>query len=73
MDLCGPLTTSESCVRLVEEKLAKSFDAGIRRICLVMPPDMSAKDFDVDKAKRRYRNYPAYGLGLLAQNQEMFS
>ena len=36
-------------------------------------PNMSAKDFDVDKAKRRYRNYPAYGLGLLATKLEMFS
>ena len=41
----------------------------IRRVLLVNPPDADATLFRSDTARRkRYHNYPPYGLGLIAEN-----
>lgn len=41
----------------------------IKRVLLVNPPDVPASMFQYDAAKRRkYSNYPPYGLAVLAQN-----
>lgn len=54
-------------IQLVLDEIYDSFPKGISRILLVMPPDMSSSEFDISLAKRgRYRNYAAYGLGILA-------
>lgn len=40
----------------------------IRRVLLISPPDMDASLFRVDTARRRrYANFPPYGLAILAQ------
>ena len=73
VDLCDNLATRKECIRLVESKLDTSFNTVVKKLFLVMPPDMTGKDFDVEKARRRrYRNYPAYGLGLLAAKIRQF-
>jgi len=58
-----------------DENAARSFltrrFAGrpIQRVLLVNPPDGTSELFRIDTAKRRrYANYPPYGLGLIAQN-----
>jgi len=50
--------------------LDKAFPEGaIRRVLLVTPPDGSAELFRPATAhRRRYPNYPAYGLGVIAQH-----
>jgi len=55
--------------KLAEEFLLEKFPNGIKKILLITPPDGTDDLFQIDTAKRiRYPNYPAYGLGLLAQN-----
>lgn len=50
--------------------LDRAFPRGeIRRVLLVTPPDGSAELFRPSTARRRrYPNYPAYGLGVIAQH-----
>lgn len=57
------------------EKQARDFldrlfpDRAIRRVLLVTPPDGTAELFRPATAlRRRYPNYPAYGLGIIAQH-----
>lgn len=41
----------------------------IRKVLLVNPPDGTSELFRLDTAKRRrYPNYPPYGIGIIAQN-----
>ena len=48
--------------------LKKKFPYGLKKVLLVTPPDGTEDLFQISTAKRRrYSNYPAYGLGLLAQ------
>lgn len=47
--------------------IRRAFPNGIKRILLVMPPDMISEQFEFAAGKRgRYRNYPPYGPSLLA-------
>jgi len=47
---------------------AKFSSRCIKRVLFVNPPDGTSEIFQVSKAKRRrYTNYPPYGLGILAQ------
>lgn len=52
-----------------EQWIAAKFPARqIRRVLFVNPPDGTTELFQIAKAKRRrYTNYPPYGLGVLAQ------
>lgn len=52
-----------------EKLLDRLFPARqIRRVLLVTPPDSSAEIFKISTAKRkRYTNYPPYGLAVLAE------
>jgi radical SAM superfamily enzyme YgiQ (UPF0313 family) len=51
-----------------ERFLKACFPEGIRRVLLVNPPDGTKDLFRLGTARRRrYPNYPPYGLGVLAQ------
>jgi len=54
----------------VREFLTRRFAGrGIARVLLVNPPDGTSDLFRIDTARRRrYANYPPYGLGIIAQN-----
>lgn len=54
----------------IREFLARSFPSGrIQRVLLITPPDGEAELFRIPTAKRRrYPNYPPYGLAVLATN-----
>ena len=53
----------------IERLLDRLFPTrNIRRILLITPPDAEASNFRYDTAKRRrYPNYPPYGLAVIAQ------
>lgn len=63
---------NEETLDLVDLKISKNFikkkfPNGIKKVLLITPPDGTQDLFQYDTAKRkRYPNYPAYGLGLLA-------
>ena len=65
-----PAPLGESNYPEVESYLERLFSARkITRVMLILPPDGEASNFRYDTAKRRrYPNYPAYGLAVLAQN-----
>lgn len=47
--------------------ISRLFPAGIRRVLLVVPPDVDSGTFNYTLCRLgRYANYPAYGLGILA-------
>ena len=55
--------------RLSINFIKRKFPNKIKKILLITPPDGTEDLFQIGTAKRRrYPNYPAYGLGLLAQN-----
>jgi radical SAM superfamily enzyme YgiQ (UPF0313 family) len=60
----------EETVARVRAFLDRTFPRGeIRRVLLVTPPDGTAELFRTATARRRrYPNYPAYGLGVIAQH-----
>ena len=51
------------------EATAKAlFQRPVKKILLIQPPDLDVSAFSVDlAAKKRYWNYPPYGLLLLAR------
>lgn len=54
---------------LAEKFLENKFPKGLKKVLLITPPDGTDDLFQIGTAKRRrYPNYPAYGLGLLAQH-----
>lgn len=54
----------------VREFLDKQFPSGrVERVLLVNPPDGNSELFRIGTARRRrYTNYPPYGLGVIAQH-----
>lgn len=51
-----------------KQSLDSLFPSGIRRVLFVSPPDIHVDGFNYNTGKRRrYLNYPPYGLGLLAR------
>ena len=75
MTLAQPLTRVHSPPdqRVQNSEIEARFDRlfptrNIRRILLITPPDAEAANFRYDTAqRRRYPNYPPYGLAVLAQ------
>jgi len=65
-----PLGARSGELSEIEEVFARSFPRGrIDRILLITPPDGEAELFRLQTAKRRrYPNYPPYGLAVLAAN-----
>src|SRR3989338_6048644 len=59
----------ESC-KLIDEELNRLFPKrSIKRVLLVMPPEIDAEKFDYEVGKRyRYWNCPPYGLGIIASH-----
>jgi hypothetical protein len=48
-------------------KINTDFPSGIKKLPLISPPDSDESLFNISSAKRkRYLNFPPYGLGLLA-------
>jgi radical SAM superfamily enzyme YgiQ (UPF0313 family) len=62
------LTPGDPLFLTVEQEIDRLFgNRSIQRVLLVLPPDSEAALFHFQGVKnRRYLNYPAYGLGVLA-------